>query len=239
MMGLLAALVLGLFGSLHCVGMCGPLALALPRGAAGRGRFIAGRAFYQLGRVVTYTLLGVAFGLMGGAARLAGAQQVLSVGLGAAILLYLILPKRITERVSSSRTMSGVLARLKSWLAPLMRSNRYASQFGVGLLNGLLPCGMIYVALAGALAQPSIVESAAFMTLFGLGTLPAMMAVSLAPGFVSTNARTSLRRMMPVGTAVIAVLLIVRGLALGIPYLSPKTPTSFAQSAAVPSCHHH
>lgn len=239
MTGLFAAFALGLFGSLHCVGMCGPLLLALARGTAGRGRFVAGRAFYQFGRVVTYTLLGVAFGLMGGAARLAGAQQVLSIGLGAAILFYLILPKRVTARLSAARSVSGVLAGLKSALAPLMRSNAPASQFGVGLLNGLLPCGMVYVALAGALAQPSVVESAAFMALFGLGTLPAMTAVSIAPSFVSVQARASLRRLTPITTAVIAVLLIVRGLALGIPYLSPQTPALPAQAAAAPSCHHH
>jgi uncharacterized protein len=241
MVGLLAAFALGLFGSLHCVGMCGPLALALPlgpRGAGGRGRFVAGRALYQLGRVTTYTLLGAAFGLMGGAARLAGAQQALSVGLGAAILLYLVLPKRVTERVASWRVAAGALARLKSLIASLVRSNHYAAQFGVGLLNGLLPCGMVYVALAGALAAPSVVESAAFMALFGLGTLPAMTAVSLAPGFVSANARGALRRLTPVGTAAVAVLLIVRGLALGVPSLSPKTSASFSR-AATPSCHQH
>jgi uncharacterized protein len=242
MVGLFAAFALGLFGSLHCVGMCGPLALTLrfgpggTRGAGGRGRFVAGRALYQFGRVTTYTLLGAAFGLMGGAARLAGAQQVLSVGLGAGLLLYLILPKRVTERAAAWRVAAAALALLKSMIAPLVRSNRYAAQFGVGLLNGLLPCGMVYVALAGALAAPSVVESAAFMTLFGLGTLPAMMAVSLAPGFVSVNARASLGRLTPVGTAVVAVLLIVRGLALGVPHLSPKTSAPFSRAAA-PSCH--
>jgi uncharacterized protein len=237
MAGLFAAFALGLFGSLHCVGMCGPLALALPRGAGARGRFVAGRALYQLGRVTTYTLLGAAFGLVGGAARLAGAQQALSVGLGAALLLYLLLPKRVTERVASRGIAAGALARLKSAIAPLIRSHRYAAQFGVGLLNGLLPCGMVYVALAGALAAPTVAESAAFMTLFGLGTLPAMMAVSLAPGFVSAGARASLRHLTPAVTAVVAVLLIVRGLALGVPYLSPHPPASPTRPAA-PSCHH-
>lgn len=238
MIGLLAAFALGLFGSLHCIGMCGPLALALPRGNAGNGRYIAGRVLYQLGRVTTYTLLGVTFGLMGGAARLAGLQQTLSIGLGAAILLWLILPKRLTTRLAAERSIAPILAHLKSTLSALMRSKLLLAQFGVGVLNGLLPCGMIYVALAGALAQPSLIESAAFMALFGLGTVPAMLALSLAPGFVSNQARVSLRRLMPVGAVVIAALLIVRGLALGIPYLSPKTPTSFTQEA-VPSCHQH
>ena len=238
MIGLFAAFTLGLVGSLHCIGMCGPLALALPRGNASNGRFVAGRVLYQLGRVTTYTFLGLMFGLIGGAARLAGAQQVLSISLGAAILLWLVLPKRLTARIAAGRRIAPIFAHLKSILSALMRSKVLFAQFGVVLLNGLLPCGMIYVALAAALAQPSLIESAAFMTLFGLGTVPAMLALSIAPTFISNHTRISLRRLMPVGTAVIAVLLIVRGLALGIPYLSPKTPTSFTQ-AAVPSCHHH
>jgi uncharacterized protein len=194
---------------------------------------------YQLGRVTTYALLGAAFGLLGGAARLAGAQQLISVGLGAAILLYLLLPKRVTQRVASRGVAAAALARLKSTLAPLVRSHALAAPFGVGLLNGLLPCGMVYVALAGALAQPSIPASAAFMTLFGLGTLPAMTAVSLAPGFVAPGLRAPLRRLTPLGTALVAALLIVRGLSLNIPYLSPGKPASATQTAAAPHCHDH
>ncbi|HZS03527.1 MAG TPA: sulfite exporter TauE/SafE family protein [Blastocatellia bacterium] len=238
-MGLWAALALGLFGSLHCVGMCGPLALALPRAGNARGHFHAGRVLYNLGRVTTYALLGAAFGLAGSAARLAGVQQALSIGTGVVILLWLVLPKQLTRRVAASRAAAGGIANLKSWFSPLMRSHRFAAQFGMGALNGLLPCGFVYVGLAGALAQSSVTASAAFMALFGLGTLPAMLAVSLAPGFFSPDSRASIRRLLPLGTGLVAVLLIVRGLSLGIPYLSPELPsTPLAQSSA-PACHRH
>ncbi|MFN7948054.1 MAG: sulfite exporter TauE/SafE family protein [Blastocatellia bacterium] len=239
MTALLAALALGLFGSLHCVGMCGPLALALPRGSDARRHLIVGRLLYNLGRVMTYALLGLLFGLLGSAARIAGIQQALSIATGTSILLWLLLPKRITQRAAAISGATGGIATLKGWFAPLFRRRGYTAQFLIGALNGLLPCGFVYIGLAGALAQPGIIQSAAFMALFGAGTFPAMFAVSLAPGFLSPNARLSIRRLLPVGTAIVAVLLIMRGLSLGIPYVSPKLTSSPAAQNTAPACHHH
>jgi sulfite exporter TauE/SafE len=233
-MGLLTAFALGLFGSLHCVGMCGPLALALPR----NNRLIAGRVLYNLGRVMTYTLLGVAFGLLGSAARLAGAQQALSIITGAAILLWLLTPRRIRQRAARFVGASSGAAQLRSWFAPLFRQRGLTARFLIGSLNGLLPCGFVYIGLAGAVAQASVMESAAFMTLFGAGTFPAMLAVSLAPNLLSPDFRFSIRRLLPVGMALVAVLLIMRGLSLGIPYLSPVLPSSSATQSTSPVCHH-
>jgi sulfite exporter TauE/SafE len=239
-MDFVAAFTLGFFGSLHCIGMCGPLALALlpTNGSqAGWGRIAAGSLLYNSGRAMTYALLGLAFGLLGGAARLAGLQQGLSIATGVAILFWLVLPKHLTHRIEATHRVAAALAHLKLWLNRGLRSHRFAAQFGVGLLNGLLPCGFVYLALAGALAQPSITRSMLFMALFGLGTMPAMLALTLPNGLLSPSVRFSLRRLLPVGTAVVAVLLIVRGLALGVPYLSPKlTSSPAAQTAA---CHSH
>lgn len=241
-MDLLAALTLGFFGSLHCIGMCGPLALALlPTNGtrASFARLMSGSLLYNGGRAVTYSLLGLCFGLLGSAARVAGWQQALSIITGVVILLWLLLPKHLTQRVEAKHRVAAVLSHLKSGMNRLLRSHRWASQFGVGVLNGLLPCGFVYLALAGALAQPSVARSMAFMVLFGLGTMPAMLAIALPNGLVSPSIRFSLRRLLPVGTAVVAILLIVRGLALGVPYLSPNlNKTSETQSAA-PICHQH
>ena len=239
-MDLAAALTLGFFGSLHCIGMCGPLALALlPTNGAQSSllRIASGSLLYNGGRVVTYAMLGLLFGLLGGAARVAGLQQVLSIGTGVIILLWLVLPKHLTQRVEAKHHVAALLARLKLWLNRLLRSHRFAAQFGVGLLNGLLPCGFVYLALAGALAQPSMLRSSLFMALFGVGTMPAMLAIMLPNGLLSPARRVSLRRVMPVGTAVVAVLLIVRGLALGVPYLSPNLASSPAAQTTAPACH--
>lgn len=238
-MGIWAAFVLGLFGSMHCVGMCGPLALALPRVTNGRSRFYTGRVLYNVGRVTTYAMLGAVFGLAGSAARVAGWQQGLSITTGVLMLLWLVLPKHITRRAAATGWMAGGLAGLKRWLTPLFRSNQLTAQFGIGLLNGLLPCGFLYLGLAGAMAQPSVSDSSAFMALFGFGTFPAMLTVSLAPGFLSPGLRVSIRHLLPVGTALIAALLIVRGLALGIPYLSPRLPASPNVRIDTPACHSH
>ncbi|HEX4946518.1 MAG TPA: sulfite exporter TauE/SafE family protein [Blastocatellia bacterium] len=239
-MDLLAALTLGLFGSLHCIGMCGPLALALlPTNGtqAGFAQLLRGSLLYNGGRIVTYALLGFGFGLLGSAARVAGWQQALSIITGSVILLWLLLPKRLTQRMEAKHHAAAVLAHLKLGLNRLLRSHRWAAQFGVGVLNGLLPCGFVYLALAGALAQPSLARSVLFMALFGLGTTPALLAVALPNGWLSPTVRFSLRRVLPLGTAVVAVLLIVRGLALGVPYLSPKLTSTSAAHAAAPACH--
>jgi hypothetical protein len=237
----LAALTLGFFGSLHCIGMCGPLALALvPTNGtqASFARLLRGSLLYNGGRVVTYSLLGLCFGLLGSAARIAGWQQALSITTGVVILLWLALPKHLTQRVEAPHRLAAVLSPLKLALNRLLRSPRWAAQFGVGALNGLLPCGFVYLALAGALAQPSLGRSVLFMALFGLGTTPALLAVALPNGWLSPSLRFSLRRVWPIGTAVVALLLIVRGLALGVPYLSPSAPTaSPTQTPATHSCH--
>lgn len=245
-MDLLAALTLGFFGSLHCIGMCGPLALALlpaklpANGAPSRFAGIAsGSLLYNGGRIVTYAVLGLLFGLLGGAARLAGLQQFLSITTGVVILLWIVLPKHLTQRVEAKHHVAALLARLKLLLNRALRSHRFAAQFGVGLLNGLLPCGFVYLALAGAMAQPTVLRSSLFMALFGLGTAPAMLAIMLPHGFLSPARRLSLRRVMPLGTAVVAVLLIVRGLALGVPYLSPILASSSNAQTAAPACHPH
>ena len=156
-----------------------------------------------------------------------------------ALGLWLALPKHLTQRIEAKHRAAAVLARLKQSLNRLLRSHRLAAPFGVGLLNGWLPCGFVYLALAGALAQPNVTRSILFMTLFGLGTMPAMLAIMLPNGLLSPARRISLRRVMPVGTAVVAVLLIVRGLGLGVPYLSPMLASSPGAQTAAPACHPH
>ena len=157
-MDVLAALSLGFFGSLHCIGMCGPLALALlPTGVSQPSvvRIATASLSYNFGRAMTYAMLGLAFGLLGSAARLAGLQQFLSIATGVVILLWLVLPKAYTRRLSTTQRAATALAQMKLQLSRLLRSHRLAAPFGVGLLNGLLPCGFVYLALAGAMAQPS------------------------------------------------------------------------------------
>lgn len=211
------AIVLGLLGSLHCAAMCGPLMLALPALPGGAGRFIAGRIIYQLGRIATYCLLGVLAGFIGKSILLAGLQRWLSIALGVGILLGFL----VSKKISVSAPVVRLVGRLKSAMSAQLRQRSVRSLVLLGMLNGLLPCGLVYVALAGAIARDSLVGGILFMAGFGLGTVPTMLGIALSGKLFPLSLRLKLRRAIPVGVCVLAGLLILRGMALGIPYVSP------------------
>src|SRR6218665_2894585 len=176
MLYLLSALLMGGAGSLHCVGMCGPLALSLPLSGSNGSRFI-GSLLYNAGRVVTYAAIGLLFGLIGSSFKLAGLQQALSVTLGVLILLYLLLPQLGLFK----KTDAGIqkwFALLRKRLSVLFQQKKMSSIFFIGILNGLLPCGLVYMAATVAIAAASVLNSALFMIFFGLGTLPLMWSIS-------------------------------------------------------------
>lgn len=229
-------LAIGLLGSLHCIGMCGPIALALPGHGASRVRMLIGRMLYNGGRVITYTLLGVAAGLVGQLIRFASLQQALSIAAGVAILLAVLLPSRAARRFLPGNITERIWIRVRNLAGPLLRSHTMGGLFSIGLLNGLLPCGLVYVALAGATATGGVLRGALFMTLFGLGTVPVMLATSLSGPLLGRRIRRTLNRLLPVGAVVLAALLILRGMSLGIPYVSPDLSRQ-AESPQTPACH--
>jgi len=211
------AIALGLLGSLHCAAMCGPLMLALPVPPGGPGRFIAGRVLYQIGRVTTYCLLGVVAGLIGKSILLAGFQRTLSIALGAAILLGFL----ISKKVAVSAPAVKLVTRLKSAMSRQLQRRDFRALALLGMLNGLLPCGLVYVALAGAISQGAMLKGILYMALFGLGTTPTMLGIGLSGKMFPLAFRLRLRSAIPVGVCLVASLLILRGMALGIPYVSP------------------
>jgi uncharacterized protein len=211
------AFALGLLGSLHCAAMCGPLLLALPVAAGGAGRFIAGRVIYQLGRVLTYALLGVFAGLVGKSIFLAGFQRWLSLALGVAVLVGFFISKKVAVSAPVVRLVLG----LKNLMGAQLQRRDFSSLALLGMLNGLLPCGLVYAALANAATAKNISVVVAQMTVFGLGTLPMMLAIGLSGRMFPLTWRMKLRAAIPVGVCLLAALLILRGLALGIPYVSP------------------
>jgi sulfite exporter TauE/SafE len=220
-----AGFIFGLLGSFHCVGMCGAIALALPGkldAADAHWRYVGGRLLYNVGRVTTYTLLGVAAGAVGQSLRLAGWQQGLSIVSGLLILVLVAVPERHTGRLATALCLNRPLTQLKQTLARFFHRKELSALYITGLLNGLLPCGLVYLALAGALSAPGIGGAASYMLLFGLGTLPLMLGLSLTGRLVPLVWRTRLRRTVPYAATVLAVLFIVRGLGLGVPYLSPQ-----------------
>ena len=216
-MELWTTFMLGLLGSAHCAGMCGPLALALPATGNARATFLAGRVLYNLGRIVTYAALGAVSGLLGRGFVLAGFQRWISLAAGAAILVSVF----VSSRFALSLPAVTAVGCLKIALGSLLQIRSLDSIFSLGLLNGLLPCGLVYAACAAATATGHVLDGALAMFAFGLGTVPMMLGLSLAGPRLHTLLRFKLQRLVPASLAIVGLLLVLRGLALGIPYLSP------------------
>ena len=220
-MDYLQALLLGLLGSFHCVGMCGPIVIALPLKNKSWFSRISSSLLYNSGRSFTYGTMGLLFGLLGRGLYLGGIQQWVSLFLGGIMILSVFFPA-LFRKISLQSKAGNLIARIKSLFGKMFSIQKYYSLFLIGLLNGLLPCGLVYVALAGAVMLGNAQEGALYMILFGLGTMPVMLALALAGNVVSLKFRNKIRRLIPVFIVVIGLLFILRGLNLGIPYLSPQ-----------------
>jgi hypothetical protein len=230
---LLAAISLGFLGSFHCIGMCGPIAMALPVHHANPLRKTLLILFYNIGRMLTYATLGAAVGAVGQGIAIAGYQQALSISIGVLLLLSLLVPKFISSHGWIGKFISPLFSKLRQSLSQLLKQDGKSSLFTIGLLNGLLPCGLVYMGLAGAAATGAIWKGALFMFVFGSGTLPVMLSLPLAGSFITVDTRNRIRKTVPVIIGITAVLLIFRGLNLGIPFVSPSLDK---QSNSV-SCH--
>ncbi len=218
---IIAAFMMGLLGSFHCVGMCGPIALSLPlKDTSAWGKF-SGALFYNSGRIVTYTIFGFIFGSIGKSVAFFGYQQWLSITLGVVIILFIILPKRLGA-FKNNNFILVFFEKLRAAFGKLFLKKNFSSLFFIGLLNGLLPCGLVYMAAAVAVATGDIVNSMVFMAFFGLGTLPMMWSIAFFGNYVSVGIRQKIRKAYPYMMTLLACLLILRGMGLGIPYLSPK-----------------
>ena len=217
---LIGAGLLGMGGSLHCVAMCSPIALALPQNMA-TSRFLTGQLLYNLGRTSTYVFLGFLLGLFGESIRWAGGQQLLSISLGTFLLLALILGHKGESWFKRIPPLQRGLLALKKQLGKLLSKTSLPHFYHLGILNGFLPCGLVYVALAGSLAAESLPGAAGFMLLFGLGTLPAMLGVAFLGKLPKTARSFPVQTVGKFVTFAFALLLILRGMNLGIPYVSP------------------
>jgi sulfite exporter TauE/SafE len=228
--------LVGLLGSFHCVGMCGPIALALPIHQQSTSKKIFSLLAYNIGRVLTYSLFGLVFGLLGKSIFIGKYQQLFSVLAGILILLILIIPK-VSTYINKQSIFIKYQQKIQQHLSALFKKEKSIQNlFLIGFLNGFLPCGLVYMAVAGALATGSISNSILFMMAFGFATIPIMFSVSFFGNFISNSWRASIRKIIPLIIGMMAVLLIVRGLNLGIPYLSPKIEQS--KDGTVQSCCH-
>ena len=228
------AFVMGLLGSFHCLGMCGPIAMALPMGHRSNLNRLWGGAVYNFGRIFTYSFLGLILGLAGDFLISSEIQNTVSIAFGVLIGTYLLLPSKTKASLKIAPSQS-LLVRLRKQMAKFLYIENNSSLFGIGMLNGLLPCGMIYLALSSSFLAGSAVKGSLFMLSFGLGTFPTMLAAVFFGSFLNQHIRSKLRRLVPIFLFFMAALLIVRGMNLGIPYLSPSIPMHASVEAV--TCH--
>lgn len=228
---LLSSALMGFAGSLHCIGMCGPLVVSLEM-TSGKSQWMRSRWVYHLGRLTSYTLLGAAFGMLGlGIAQL-GFQRWLVLLSGGWMLLLLIRPPQAGRwkfLAWQDRVRRAFLIRMKD--------NHLGARFVMGALNGLLPCGLVYVALAASLATMEGWKGAAFMAVFGLATSPALFFVSVISKMLSARFRNNSFRWVQIGLVTMSFLIILRGANLGIPFLSPSLNPS-TENVCCHTVHH-
>ena len=215
-----SGLILGLLTSFHCVGMCGPIALSIPLHGNTKYKKLFAGIIYNLGRTVTYALMGLAFGLLGHGLSTLGFQKIVSILAGTLMIATVFFPAIFKSADLDSGVFSFV-NHVKQGLKGLFSTKSYWGLFLIGLLNGLLPCGPLYFAVIVSAGTGNVVESVLFMTLFGLGTIPLLLAVSIAGNFISVKLRNKINNFIPVIMVIMGILFILRGLSLGIPFLSP------------------
>ena len=232
---LYTAFIFGLISSFHCIGMCGPIAMMLPVDRNNPAKKASQILTYHLGRLTAYGTIGLIFGLVGKGFFMAGIQQNLSIFIGVAMITVILIPEKLFSKYNFSKPIFKLISKVKSTLGSQFRNKSYKSLFTIGLLNGILPCGMVYVALFGAIAMQSESLGVLYMVLFGLGTVPMMSSVIYINSFLTVPIRNRIQKIIPYVAILIGMLFILRGLGLGIPYVSPSNMSLFVQEN--PNCH--
>jgi sulfite exporter TauE/SafE len=213
------ALVLGFLGSFHCVGMCGPIALAV--GGSSSNKLLFNKILYNLGRSFTYAGLGLIVGGLGFSLAMAGIQQGVSVAMGI-LVVFISLGYKKADQLLTIRALSGVVSWVKSRLFQFLKAGSKTAFFATGLINGLLPCGMVYMALVVAMGMQSPVFGSLYMFFFGLGTIPMLLALMVSGSLLPVVRRQQIQKAIPYFGIVVGLLMVFRGLGLGVPGLSPE-----------------
>ncbi|WP_296315039.1 sulfite exporter TauE/SafE family protein [Winogradskyella sp. UBA3174] len=232
---LVSALILGLLGSLHCVGMCGPIAFMLPVDRSNSFKKVSQIGMYHFGRLLAYSIIGLVFGLVGQSLYIFGIQQQLSIIIGILMIVVVLLPHKTIGKYNLSRPLYKIISKVKTSLGKALKKKTADTFLTIGFLNGFLPCGLVYMAVFGAVATGSLLEGSLYMILFGLGTIPLMTSAIYLGKFLNSTLKQRIQKAIPVFVVIIGALFILRGLGLGIPYLSPAPVVEMASSAL--ECH--
>ncbi len=230
-----SAFILGLLGSFHCVGMCGPIAFMLPVDRSNSVKKISQITTYHIGRLLAYSTIGLIFGLIGKNLYIFGLQQQLSICIGVLMIVVVLLPYKTFSKYNLSKPLHKIISKVKNELGNALKKKTADTFLTIGFLNGFLPCGLVYMAVFGSLVSSTITQGAMYMALFGLGTVPLMTSAIYLGKFLNTTIKQRIQKAIPVFVVIIGVLFILRGLGLGIPYISP-TPVVEMVSGNI-NCH--
>jgi sulfite exporter TauE/SafE len=223
------AFFIGLFGSVHCIAMCGPLAFAVPVVQNKWWLIVGDKLLYNFARVISYTFLGWLIGFAGRQLWVSGLQQGISLVSG--LLIIMAGFSRIFKlRLNRGKALSPLLLPVNRLLSYALK--HHAGHLVIGLLNGFLPCGFVYLALVGAINTNGPITAAQYMFWFGMGTFPLMLIATVSSGFIGPAVRRQVNKTMPYLIVCLGLWFVLRGLNLNIPYLSPAKPQS-----ATGTCH--
>ena len=217
----ISAILFGLLGSFHCIGMCGPIAFMLPVDRTSQPKRVLQVTVYHIGRMISYGILGLLFGLLGKGFYFFGFQQYLSIIIGVVMILIIVLPSKAVNKFSLAKPFYKLLSGVKNRLGKELKKKRTDTFFTIGFLNGFLPCGLVYMAIFGSIAAGNAIDGSLYMMLFGLGTVPLMTAFIFLGNFATGLVRKRIQQFIPIAVVIVGTLFILRGLGLGIPYISP------------------
>lgn len=206
------AFLIGLAGSLHCVGMCSPLVMAV---SSLTKSHVANRLMYNGGRLLTYGMLGAMVGALGGIAGLTEMQNLLSTLMGMLLILFGVVGIGHFRVPFVLPAMLHISAKLKSLFNKQIQSRSRVSMILLGAINGLLPCGLTYFALSSCIILPGATEGFTFMMVFGLGTLPAMVGLPALLRALVSSKLIRVQRFTAMVMIALGCLLVVRSAYFG------------------------
>jgi sulfite exporter TauE/SafE len=230
-----SALIFGLLGSFHCVGMCGPIAFMLPVDRTNSTKKVFQIFTYHFGRILAYSLIGLFFGLVGKSLYIFGLQQQLSIAIGVLMIVVVLIPTKTFNKYNFSKPVYKLISKVKSSLGQALKKKTADTFLTIGFLNGFLPCGLVYMAVFASLAMDGALMGSLYMALFGIGTIPLMTSAIYLGKFLNTRVKQRIQKAIPIFVVVIGLLFILRGMGLGIPYISPAPVAEMAQGTI--ECH--
>lgn len=219
------AITMGLMSSFHCIGMCGPIALALPVKKGSRLLQFSALVFYNTGRAFTYGILGATIGLVGSSIAWIGYFRFISIFAGILMLFYVLWPSWLDTYLHPPKIWQKLIQSVRKKMASALQSRKLYSWLILGVLNGLLPCGMVYLALVSSIATGSVTDGGIFMLIFGIGTFPVMMAVGFFKSLFTPPLRSRIRKLTPFVIAAAGIWLVARGIFIQYPSKPDQTST--------------